>query len=165
MEDRRLPVPNLEAPSFGKYISAIYRHSQILLSARLQPFQIGSGQYIFLLTIAANEGISQKALSEQLAIDKTTTAKAVGKLEKLGYVSRKSSPLDNRFYELYLTDLGKSVVPEVKNILNEVTASSLAGISDEEYQAMMNALRKSLFNIRQLVRPGESEIIREGMER
>jgi DNA-binding MarR family transcriptional regulator len=147
----------MEAQSFGKYISAIYRHSQILISDRLQPFQIGSGQYIFLLTIAEYEGISQKALSERLAMDKTTTAKAVGKLEKLGYVSRKSSPLDHRYNELYLTDLGKSVVPKVKNILNELTTWSLAGVSDEEYKAMMNALRKSLFNIRRLVRNGELE--------
>jgi len=157
MDDHYLPLSDMEAQSFGKYISAIYRHSQILISARLQPFGIGSGQYIFLLTIAAKEGISQKALSEQLAIDKTTTAKAVGKLEKLGYVSRRSSPSDNRYHELYLTDLGKSVVPKVRSILKELTASTLERISQEEYKAMMNALRKSLFNIRQLVRAGDLE--------
>ena len=158
MDDYRIPMPIKEAPSFGKFISAIYRHSQILISARLQPFRIGSGQYIFLLTIAEQEGISQKDLSQQLAIDKTTTAKAVGKLEKLGYVTRKSSPQDHRFNELYLTDLGKSVVPKVKTILNELTTLSLAGVSDDEYKAMMNVLRKTLFNIRQLVRNGDSEI-------
>jgi DNA-binding MarR family transcriptional regulator len=151
MEDNQKPIPKLGGESFGKYISAIYRHSQILVSARLKPFGIGSGQYIFLLTIFANEGISQKALSEQLAIDKATTAKAVGKLETLGYVVRKTSPFDNRYNLLYLTDSGKLIVPKVKKILNELTGLSLAEVSDEEYSLMMNTLQKLLFNIRGLV--------------
>jgi DNA-binding MarR family transcriptional regulator len=35
------------------------------------------------MSIAKKEGISQKALSEELLIDKTTTAKAIGKLHKM----------------------------------------------------------------------------------
>ncbi len=154
-----MPMSNLEVESFGKYISAIYRHSQILVSSRLKPFQIGSGQYIFLLTIAANEGISQKALSQQLAIDKTTTGKAIDKLEAQGYVWRKASSLDNRYKLLYLTDSGKLVVPKVKEILDELTSLILAGIDDTEYTVMMNILRKALFNIRELARTGGLESV------
>jgi DNA-binding MarR family transcriptional regulator len=36
------------------------------------------------MSIAYKEEISQKALSEELLIDKTTTAKAIGKLEAEG---------------------------------------------------------------------------------
>jgi DNA-binding MarR family transcriptional regulator len=151
MEDNQKPIPNLQAGSFGKYISAIYRHSQILVSARLRPFGIGSGQYIFLLTIAANEGISQKALSQQLVIDKTTTAKAVNKLEALGFVLRKTAPKDNRYNLLYLTDSGKSIVPKVKVILDDLSKLSLAEIGDTEYRVMMDILQKALFNMRELV--------------
>ena len=76
--------------SHGKYISAIYRHMQILIAAEMAPFRIGSGQYIFLMAIAGQEQITQKALSEELLIDKTTTAKAIAKLEAEGYVRRGS---------------------------------------------------------------------------
>lgn len=151
MEDNQMQMSNLGAGSFGKYISAIYRHSQILVSARLRPFGIGSGQYIFLLTIAANEGISQKALSHQLVIDKTTTAKAVNKLEALGYVLRKTAPQDNRYNLLYLTSSGKSVVPKVREILDDLSKLSLVGIGDTEYRVMMDVMQKTLSNMRELV--------------
>ena len=93
--------------SHGKYISAIYRHMQILIAAEMAPFRIGSGQYIFLMAIAGQEQITQKALSEELLIDKTTTAKAIAKLEAEGYVRREADPADNRFQLLYLTEAGQ----------------------------------------------------------
>lgn len=152
-------IPSLcpDTDSYGKYISAIYRHLQILVTARLAPFRIGSGQYIFLLTIAGKEGISQKALSEELLIDKTTTAKAIGKLEAEGYVRRETSPDDNRYNLLFLTESGKAVVPKVLAVLDDVRRLSLAGIDDGEYKLMMNLLRKVLRNVNELVRNGEKE--------
>ncbi|XID93261.1 MarR family winged helix-turn-helix transcriptional regulator [Paenibacillaceae bacterium WGS1546] len=86
--------------SHGKYISAINRHMQILIAAELAEFRIGSGQYIFLMAIAGQEPITQKRLSESLLIDKTTTAKAIAKLETDGYMRREPAPADNRYHLL-----------------------------------------------------------------
>jgi DNA-binding MarR family transcriptional regulator len=126
----------------GKYISAIYRHLQILITAQLQPFRIGSGQYIFLLTIAKKEGISQKALSEELLIDKTTTAKAIKKLEAEGYVRRETNPADNRYHLLYLTKSGREILPKVAAVLHDISRKSRVGIDDEEYELMLTLLKR-----------------------
>jgi DNA-binding MarR family transcriptional regulator len=136
----------------GKYISAIYRHLQILITDQLQPFRIGSGQFTFLLTIAKEEGISQKALSEELLIDKTTTAKAIKKLEAEGYVRRETNPADNRYYLLFLTELGREVLPKVATVLHDISRKSRVGISDEEYELMLILLKKMLRNMSEQVR-------------
>jgi DNA-binding MarR family transcriptional regulator len=141
--------------SYGKYISAIYRHLQILITARLAPFRIGSGQYIFLLSIAGKEGLSQKALSEELLIDKTTTAKAIGKLEEEGYVRRETDPADNRYNLLYLTESGREVLPKVQEVLNDVRRESQADMDDEEYELLLNLLRKLLRKVTEQVRKVE----------
>jgi DNA-binding MarR family transcriptional regulator len=133
--------------SHGKYISAIYRHMQILIAAEMAPFRIGSGQYIFLMTIAGQEQITQKALSEELLIDKTTTAKAIAKLEAEGYVRREADPADNRFQLLYLTEAGRAVVPKVQEALNRVKNIARKGITDEEYALMLDLLKKVLRNV------------------
>jgi DNA-binding MarR family transcriptional regulator len=144
--------------SYGKYISAIYRHLQILIAAELAPFRIGSGQYIFLMAIAGKERITQKALSEELLIDKTTTAKAIAKLEAEGYVRRESDPADNRYHLLYLTEAGRAVVPKVQEALNYVRNKSRIDISDEEYSFMLGLLKKVLRNVSEQVRNGEKQL-------
>lgn len=144
--------------SYGKYISAIYRHLQILISAELAPYRIGSGQYIFLMTIASKEAVTQKALSEELLIDKTTTAKAIAKLEAEGYLRREVDPADNRYHLLYLTDAGRDVVPKVQEALDRIRINSRTGISDEEYAFMLGLLKKVLRNVSEQVRGGEKPL-------
>lgn len=133
--------------SHGQYISAIYRHMQVLISAELAPYRIGSGQYIFLMAIAFGQPVTQKALSEKLLIDKTTTAKAVAKLEAEGYVRREPDPADNRYHLLYLTDVGHEVVPKVQEALSRVKSKTRKGIGDEEYGLLLTLLKTVLHNL------------------
>lgn len=144
--------------SYGKYISAIYRHLQILISAELATYRIGSGQYIFLMAIAGRDRMTQKALSEALLIDKTTTAKAIAKLEAEGYVRREADPADNRYQLLYLTEAGQAVVPKVQEALDRVRHTSLNGISEEEYRLMLSLLKKVLRNVSVEVRSEEKPL-------
>ncbi|MEW9699517.1 MarR family winged helix-turn-helix transcriptional regulator [Paenibacillus sp. SI8] len=135
------------AESHGPYISAIYRHMQILISAELAPYRIGSGQYIFLMAIAVQQPITQKELSEKLLIDKTTTAKAITKLEAEGYVRWEADPDDNRYHLLYLTDSGREVVPNVQEALARVKNKTRKGISDKEYELLISLLKIVLRNL------------------
>jgi DNA-binding MarR family transcriptional regulator len=82
------------------------------------------------MSIAKKEEISQKALSEELLIDKTTTAKAIGKLEAEGYVRRETDPIDGRYNLLYLTESGRAVVPKVQEVLDDLISKSKVGMDD-----------------------------------
>jgi DNA-binding MarR family transcriptional regulator len=120
---------------------------QILITAELAPYRIGSGQYIFLMAIASRQPITQKVLSGKLLIDKTTTAKAIAKLEAEGYVRREVDPADNRYQLLYLTESGRDVVPKVQEALNRVKSRTRKGIADEEYDLLINLLKIVLHNL------------------
>ncbi|OBZ11123.1 MarR family transcriptional regulator [Bacillus sp. FJAT-26390] len=147
MSEHWSPAGKQETESHGQYISAIYRHMQILITAELAPYRIGSGQYIFLMAIASQQPITQKALSEKLLIDKTTTAKAIAKLEAEGYVRREVDPADNRYQLLYLTESGRDVVPKVQEALDRVKSRTRKGIADEEYDLLINSLKIVLRNL------------------
>ncbi|MFC5528240.1 MarR family winged helix-turn-helix transcriptional regulator [Cohnella yongneupensis] len=135
--------------SHGKYISAIYRHMQVLIAAELAPYRIGSGQYIFLMSIASQGRTTQKALSEELLIDKTTTAKAIAKLEAEGYVRREPDPADNRYHLLQLSEAGKAVIPDVQEALSRVKDKTRMGLADGEYALLLDLLKKVLRNVSQ----------------
>lgn len=146
IEPRRQNEKN-STESHGHYISAIYRHMQMLISSELAPYRIGSGQYIFLMAIAYQQPITQKKLSEKLLIDKTTTAKAIAKLEAEGYVRREVDPADNRYQLLFLTDTGHEVVPKVQEALDRVKNKTRKGITDEEYDLFVSLLKSVLRNL------------------
>ena len=133
--------------SHGYYISSIYRHLQIYLNRQFSNSGFGSGQYLFFINIVQNEGINQKDLSDLLAIDKATTAKAVRKLKKLGYIVQKQNIQDKRFYNLYLTEKGRDILPEIKTILKGSRDILQEGMTSEECDQSLKLLGLMLNNI------------------
>jgi hypothetical protein len=49
------------------------------------------------------------------------------------------------------------VLPKVQEVLNDVRRESQAGMDDEEYELLLNLLRKLLRNVTEQVRKGEKE--------
>lgn len=128
--------------SVGRYISILYRHAQVYISSRMKPYNIGSGQYSFLLVLYRNDGISQEELSDQLMIDKGTTARAIEKLEKAGYVVREKNPRDRRAYNVYITDKARELQPVLYEKMLSWTDILLEDLSLEEKDMLYVILRK-----------------------
>ncbi|WP_010166587.1 MarR family winged helix-turn-helix transcriptional regulator [Candidatus Epulonipiscium viviparus] len=101
--------------SINRYLSQIYRKSIRFLQCKLAEEDVGCGQFTFLEQIFKYEGISQEELSNKLVIDKTTTARAVKKLEDKGYVRREKRINDKRTYGIYVTE---RAIAEHENIIN-----------------------------------------------
>lgn len=126
----------------GKYIGEIHRISCMHLSKKFSKFGIGSGQYLFLLNLYKNEGITQEELSEKLKLDKATTARAIKKLELEGYVTRSKRENDRRAYSLMTTKKAQIIKEEVYLIMNEWEHMVKNCFTEEESKALMSLLRK-----------------------
>lgn len=87
----------------SKNASIVYRSSQAFFDETLAPYHIGCGQQFFLMRIYEQPGISQFELAETGSFDKGTCARAVKKLEELGYLRRETRSSDRRSVQLYLT--------------------------------------------------------------
>ena len=96
-------MTNNSCLSVGKYISIIHRTGSSFLSKEFSKFNIGSGQYMYLIHLYKNDGLSQEELTEILNIDKGTTAKSIKKLETEGFVMRVKDKNDKRINRVYLT--------------------------------------------------------------
>jgi len=133
--------------NFGYYISMIYRHMQVHLNKQFNKYGFGSGQYMFFIHIVEHEGITQKELSLDLAIDKGTTAKAIHKLSKLGYIRAKQNSDDLRSSNLYLTAKGKKLFPEVRRILDDMSDKLNSNMKVVEKNNSLKSLKKMAENI------------------
>lgn len=72
---------------------------------------------VFLMRIYEQPGISQFELAETGSFDKGTCARAVKKLEELGYLRRETRSSDRRSVQLYLTGQGEQLVPVIQGML------------------------------------------------
>ncbi|MCF8019494.1 MAG: MarR family transcriptional regulator [Vallitaleaceae bacterium] len=118
--------------SFGRYTSVLYRYNQIIINHLLKPYGFGSGQYLFLLSISNHKGVSQKDLTDHMNVDKATTAKALSKLEKLGFIIRTKDETDRRFYKIYLSEKGIRFMPTLRAHLHQVSEIITKGMNEEQ---------------------------------
>ena len=131
----------------GKHISLLYRYSQIYFNTELKKYHLGSGQYIFLLSLLENEGINQEQLASLVKIDKTTTARAVAKLMREGYVRREISPDDHRAYILHSTYKAHAVAENIRLIMDDWNDTMLDGFSTADKQKMHTLLKRAIKNV------------------
>lgn len=102
------------------------------------------GNYMTMLYIYNNPGITQVKLAELNRRDRNVIGRVVDTLEKLGYASRKKSPTDRRIYMLYLTEKGVEAAEKYWSHIVEAEEKALAIYSGEEQQTLQSILDKAV---------------------
>ena len=136
-----------ECGNIGKYISQIYRKGRIFIGRGLEEYNIGQGQFLFLLELYIEDGRNQEELAEVLKIDKGTTARAIKKLEENGFIRREKDEKDKRSNRVYLTEEGKGMKDNIFFILNQWDKKMSEQLDEEERELMIKLLRKVCSNI------------------
>jgi MarR family transcriptional regulator, temperature-dependent positive regulator of motility len=95
--------------------------------ADLTPRQIS-----VLATIERNEGLSQTGLVNLTAIDRSTLADIVRRLQRKGLVQRRRTKEDARAYAVKLTEEGRRVVRAAEPILRRVDERILSPLGAKD---------------------------------
>ncbi len=140
------------AERVGRYVSVASRYMASYISRRLEPLQMGPGQYMYLFALYREDGQSQQHLSDRLHVDKSATVGAINKLEAAGYVERRAVESDKRCYRIFLTPAGKALKPRLEEIMTDVQAQLTRGMSDEEQETLVQLMRRVTDNIIHAVR-------------
>ena len=140
-------MTNNSCQSVGKYISIIHRTGSSFLSKEFSKFNIGSGQYMYLIHLYKNDGLSQEELTEILNIDKGTTAKSIKKLETEGFVMRVKDKNDKRINRVYLTPKALEIKDEFLSSINAWENTLTSNLSYAEKEQALTLLKKIAYNI------------------
>ena len=119
---------------------SIYRSTQVYTTEVLKKYHLGSGSYPYLLTLYHSDGLNQNQISKELDVDKAMSTRVIKKLIDLGYIRREISKEDSRANQLYLTDLGKSIIPDIKKELLKWNEILTSGLNDQEKEVLFNLL-------------------------
>lgn len=128
--------------SYGFLLGKALQQMESKFAEGLIPFDINSRQYGVLLFVQENPYSSQKDISENLQIDRTTMVSHIDHLETLGFVERTRNPDDRRSYSLLITEKGNDVLDSRWEFLTNVESEVLAPLNQQERELLKDFLVK-----------------------
>lgn len=126
----------------GRAITHINRIRKRYMAGRLAEYGLGGALYMYMLAIGNNEGASQDFLVNRFCADKGNVARAVKKLEDMGYLRREADPDDRRQNRLFLTDRGEELMPIIGGYLDEWGDLLTKDMDEGEMKAAHEMFRK-----------------------
>ena len=103
------------ANSEARHLALIHRQMMRRLESELAPLQLGPGRYLYLFGLYIQDGRRQQELADIIGVDKAAATRALARLERNGYVSRREDPADRRAMRVYLTPAGRQLRPMLES--------------------------------------------------
>lgn len=98
----------------------------------LEELGLYRGQPPMLYALWEQEGLTHTCLAARLHVKPATITKMIKRMEKAGFVERRSDREDQRVSHVHLTDAGRSIRNEVEQVWNRLDDETFVGISGEE---------------------------------
>ncbi|MBF8808612.1 MAG: MarR family transcriptional regulator [Enterococcus lacertideformus] len=128
-------------------IGTISRALDSISNIEFKEVDLTRGQYLYLVRICEHPGIIQEKLAEMIKVDRTTTARAVKKLEIKGLIRSTTDPHNKKIKKLYATDEGSAIYPFIIREHHYSNQMAIKGLSKEEINQLQKILKKVRKNV------------------
>ena len=121
------------------------RSQQIAVSLFLEQsraLDITPLQYGSMEVVRAYPGIDQSGLGNNLGLDRTTIVGIVDRLERKGWLIRKTSNVDRRMRLLFLTPLGEEQIRQMRPLSDVAQKKMLEPLGDQESKFFLDCLAR-----------------------
>ena len=152
MRREKLTVVKLaaDATGHGRYVLddqvgfllrvAMQRHTAIFTTRMIEG--LTQTQFAALAKLAEAGPCSQNQLGRLIYLDAATIKGVVDRLGARGFVTALNDPNDRRRRAVALTERGRQVTAVAQLVASEITAATLAPLSEGERRAMVTLLKK-----------------------
>ncbi len=123
------------------------------VSERLREIGLSVPQCDVLTTLTEEEGISQQTLAKRLYVTKGNISGLLDRLETAGFVERRSTAVDRRQYEIYLTVPGREAALRAIAIQHGLIRTTFGRIPAAE----LETFERMLMLLRDIVRVEEAQ--------
>jgi DNA-binding MarR family transcriptional regulator len=123
-------------------IGTLSRSIHSVSDIKYRELSLQKGQFVFLTRVCENQGINFVELSRILAVDKSTTTKAVKKLIEAKYIEKKQDEKDKREYKLFPTEKALEIYDFIIDEENRSIDICVEGLSKTERKIVEDLLEK-----------------------
>ncbi|KIZ16626.1 MarR family winged helix-turn-helix transcriptional regulator [Streptomyces natalensis] len=105
---------------------------------------LSSRAHFVLLCLDEYGELSQRELSDRIAMDRSDLVKLLDELERTGQVRRQPDPRDRRRHALVITAAGMETLKQGERILHQATDEVLARLSTEQRAELQRLVLQAL---------------------
>ncbi|MFC6207826.1 MarR family winged helix-turn-helix transcriptional regulator [Levilactobacillus tongjiangensis] len=136
-------------PEILRTVGSIARALDSIANREFQQVALTKGQYLYLARVAEHPGIIQERVAEMLKVDRTTAARAIARLTKLGLLEKRADQQNKKIRRLYVTARGSDIYPLVKRENDYSNAQALRGFTPGEANQLADLLARVDGNVAQ----------------
>lgn len=133
--------------SLGFHCSLTFKAFRQAMEKRLEGTGISSVHFIALAHLIALGPMPQNALGEKLFITPPSTARLVDRMERDGWVERRSDAQDRRLKLVTLTSRAKTVWDEINHYARDVVVQAYKGIAADDIEQAIETLARVRRNL------------------
>lgn len=115
---------------------------------QMESYGLHPGQVAVMKALDRKEGMSQRELADILHIKPPTVAVSIKRMEKNGFIERKSDEKDQRITRIYLTQYGKKINQEIVELLQKNEEELFQGFEEGEKYLFKRFFKQMIENLR-----------------
>jgi len=144
--------------AFSKTTSAGYlaNHMARLFAAglqhRIKPLGIAPAQFMVLLELWHQDGLTQHALHDRLDVEQATMANTLARMHRDGLITRTPSQDDKRARNIHLTDKARGLQGPAQAAARAQNDAALRGLSENQQAQLL----KLMSQVIKTMKPGEN---------
>jgi len=112
------------------------------LHQRIDPLGLAPAQFMTLIELWAQDGLTQKELADRLDVEQATIANTLARMQRDGLVERKPHPTDGRSRSIYLTQKAKGLEPQATAAAAAQNKLALSGLSSKEHRLFLGFMQR-----------------------
>lgn len=130
------------ADNEARHLVRLYWVLTRLMDRELAPLDLGHGRYLYLFGLYIADGRKQRELAEIIGTDKAAVTRALVRLERSGYIRRRSDPRDGRVTRVFLTPKGRKLRPRLEAAADNAIEALTEPLDRYEREALRELLAR-----------------------
>jgi len=128
-------------------LSTLARSMRTLADARAREHGMTRAQWMILVHLDKEPGLSQNALASLIEVEPITVVRLVDRLQARGFVERRPDASDRRIWRLHLTAQAKPMLKEIAQAREDLNALMIADIPKETLDGAIDCLLQMKANV------------------
>ncbi|GGH56845.1 MarR family transcriptional regulator [Frigidibacter albus] len=112
------------------------------LAAGIAPLGLAPAQFMALLELWREDGLTQAELCARLDVEQATMAGTLGRMARDGLIERRAHPADRRAQTVHLTDRARALEAPATEAARAVNARALAALPEAERAPFVASLHR-----------------------
>lgn len=115
-------------------------------------FGLTGAKWKIIVVLSLKEGITQKHIADMAFVEAPTLVPVIDRMEKDGYITRKSDPTDRRNNLIFMTEKSKNIVDPIIDCILEIRNMGLNKISKKDMEVARKVLEQITINTEEFIR-------------